>query len=82
MKTRIVKIGNSQGVRIPKTLIEQAGLGEEIEVLVKKNGLLLRAHKAPRAGWAEAFAALSRQGDDLVLDPPTRSRWDDEEWEW
>jgi len=83
MRTRIVRIGNSQGVRIPKLLLEQTGLKEEVEIEVEGNQLVIRSVAGPRAGWAEAFQATAREGDDGLLDPePGPSRWDQEEWHW
>jgi antitoxin MazE len=83
MKTRIVRIGNSQGVRIPKPLIEQAGLKDEVEIEVEGRQLVIRPVAGPRAGWAEAFQAMAQEGDDEMLDPePGASRWDKEEWVW
>ena len=82
MKTRLVKIGNSHGIRIPKPVIDQIGLGGELDMLVKKDALVIRSRRRPRAGWAEAFAAMHRAGDDRLLDETTASRWDEEEWEW
>jgi antitoxin MazE len=84
MKTRIVRIGNSQGVRIPKLLLEQAGLNGEVEIRAVADGLVIRPVRKPRAGWAEAFREMARRGDDALLDdpPPNLSRWDEEEWEW
>lgn len=81
MKTRIVRIGNSQGIRIPKPLLEEAGLEGEVELKAKRGELAIRPIRAPRAGWAEAFAA---GGDDAGLGdiPPSLSSWDEEEWEW
>jgi antitoxin MazE len=83
MKTRIVRIGNSRGVRLPKPLLEQTGLPDEVEVEAQGNQLIIRPLRAPRAGWAEAFAAMGEAGDDRLLDrslPP--SRFDREEWSW
>ena len=68
MKTRIVRIGNSQGIRIPKLLIEQAGLSGEVEVIVRNNSLVIRAAAHPRAGWAAAFQKMAERGDDRLLD--------------
>lgn len=83
MRTRIVRIGNSQGVRIPKPLLEQTGLKEEVEIEVEGCQLVIRSVAGPRAGWAEAFQAMAREGDDEMLDPePAASRWDQEEWHW
>ncbi len=84
MKARLIRIGNSQGVRIPKPLLQQTGLRDEVEIEVQGEGLLIRAIDHPRAGWDEAFALMALQGDDALLDEgelvPTR--WDEEEWEW
>jgi antitoxin MazE len=84
MKARLVRIGNSQGVRIPKPLLEQTGLRDEVEIEVKDDHLVIRAVSHPRAGWAEAFQAMAEHGDDALLDgdTPSLTRWDDEEWEW
>ena len=83
MKTRIVRIGNSQGVRIPKPLLEQSGLGEEVELEVRADEIVIRAASRPRAGWEEAFRSMADAGDDELLDPDVVSDpWVDEEWTW
>jgi antitoxin MazE len=84
MKTRIVRIGNSQGIRIPKPLLEAAGLQGEVDLTSSRGGLLIRPASSPRAGWAEAFELMAQRGDDTLFAdiPPTLSAWDEEEWEW
>ncbi len=82
MRTRIVRIGNSQGVRIPLPLIEQAGLGEEIELKLVGQTIVIQAPSDPRAGWAAAFAEMAAAGDDALLVEPLDTRFDVEEWEW
>ena len=84
MKTRIVAIGNSRGVRIPKPLLEQTGLSGEVEISAEDNALVIRPAKRPRAGWAAAFQEMARRGDDALLDgaAPSLSAWDEGEWEW
>jgi antitoxin MazE len=82
VKARIVRIGNSQGVRLPKPLLEQAGLGGEVELRAEPGRIVIEATRRPRAGWAEAARAMRERGDDGLLDPPTPTRFDDEEWEW
>ena len=84
MKTRIVRIGNSQGVRIPKPLLEQTGLRGEVEIVVDNGSLVIRPAHKPREGWDEAFREMARRGDDALLDdvPPSLSSWDQDEWEW
>jgi antitoxin MazE len=84
MKTRLVRIGNSQGIRIPKLLIDQAGLSGEVEISVQDGSLVIKPARKPHAGWAEAFQKMARHGDDVLLDgpPSTTSTWDENEWEW
>lgn len=84
MKARIVRIGNSQGIRIPKPLLEQSGLGEEVELEVQHQQIIIRAANRPRAGWEAAFREMAERGDDALLDPESvaLSQWDEEEWEW
>ena len=82
MKTKIVRIGNSRGVRIPKPLLEQAGLEDEVELRVVDGGIVIEAMKENREGWAEAAARARVSGDDKLLDPPVATFFDDSEWEW
>jgi antitoxin MazE len=84
MKTRIIRIGNSQGVRIPKLYLQQTGLGEEVELEVQDGEIVIRSTEHPRQGWAEAFRAMAKQGDDELLDEgvTNQSSWDKAEWEW
>lgn len=84
MKTRIVAIGNSRGIRIPKPLLEQTGLSGEVEISAEDGALVIRPAKRPRASWAAAFQEMARRGDDALLDDvaPSLSAWDEGEWEW
>ncbi len=84
VRVRIIKIGNSQGVRIPKRLLEQLGLGEEVELVAKEGQLVIRPVRHPRHGWDEAFQQMAKQGDDQILDETAVSltQWDRDEWEW
>jgi antitoxin MazE len=82
MKARIVAIGNSQGVRIPKPLLEQAGLAGDVELHAEDGRIVIAASRKARAGWAAAAQRLHNAGEDALLDPPTRTQFDDKEWEW
>ncbi len=83
VKTRIVKIGNSQGVRIPKLLLDQTNLGEEVELEVEQNRIVIRSSHLIRAGWDEQFKMMAEVGDDQLLDDEgITTTWDEEEWEW
>jgi antitoxin MazE len=86
LKTNLVKIGNSQGIRIPKAVLQQIHLVDEIEIEIKKDCLVLKPASHLRAGWAEAFQKTT--GKDKVRDPELDA-WenlpndnDEEEWTW
>jgi len=64
MRTRLIRIGNSRGVRIPKPLIEEAGLGDEVELKVVDDSIVLGRIAEPRARWAEAAATLAARGEE------------------
>jgi antitoxin MazE len=84
MQTRIVRIGNSQGIRIPKPLLEQAGIGDRVELEVHDGQISIRPARGVRAGWEEHFAAMAAAGDDRLVDgaQSAATAWDQEEWEW
>lgn len=84
VRTRIIKIGNSRGIRIPKALLEHAGLSEEVELEAQQNQVVIRAAGKPRQGWEAVFRAMAEHGDDQLVDEDLTSRtsWDEEEWEW
>ena len=81
-KTRIVQIGNSKGIRVPKVLLEHAQLPDEIELQAEHGRLIVRAARGPRAGWTEAAKAMRARGDDQLLDASTATQFDDKEWRW
>jgi antitoxin MazE len=81
MRARIVRIGNSQGIRLPKPLLEQAGLSDEVELTAEAGHILIAAPRVPRAGWADAARRLQESDDDR-LSPTGRTTFDDTEWEW
>ncbi|HUF12642.1 MAG TPA: AbrB/MazE/SpoVT family DNA-binding domain-containing protein [Longimicrobiales bacterium] len=82
MKTRIVRIGNSQGIRIPKPLLEASGLGDEVELEAGPDRIVIRSVSHPRDGWAAAFARMAEAEDDALLEEPSPTAWDSAEWEW
>lgn len=82
MKARLVRIGNSRGVRLPKFLIEEAGLSDEVEVRVRDGAVVITGASQPRSGWAEAARQMRIRGDDRLLDEPTPTRFDEKAWQW
>jgi antitoxin MazE len=84
VRTQIVRIGNSQGVRLPKWFLQQSHLGEEVELELQEGQIVIRPARRPRAGWAEQFQEMATRGDDQLLDPEavSTSTFDEEEWTW
>ena len=85
MKTKIVKIGNSRGVRIPKSFIDESGLKSEVELEVNNGKIIIKPISKARESWDSAFQKMSQNKDDILLDSQDlygQSSWDDEEWEW
>ena len=79
VRAKLVKIGNSRGIRLAKPLLEVAGLSDEVEIEAAPGMLTIRPSSHPRAGWAEAAAAFDPGG---LLYEMSSTRFDDEEWSW
>ena len=84
MRARIVKIGNSQGIRIPKPLLEQLKIDEDVEIEVENNQIIIRAFSNPRDGWDDAFREMAEHSDDILIDgvQTISHTWDETEWQW
>jgi antitoxin MazE len=84
MRARVVKIGNSQGIRIPKTLLDQTGILDDVELEVEKNQIVIRPISNPRRDWENVFKAMADRGDDALIDGDEHlsHSWDDEKWQW
>ncbi len=85
IRTHIIKIGNSRGIRIPRLLLEQSGLQGEVELFLDAEQLVIRSVPDPRSGWEDQFKWMTEQGADTLLDPETAislTNWDEEEWTW
>lgn len=85
MKTKIVKIGNSKGVRIPKSFLDESGLKSDVELEVNDGKIIIKPISKPRESWDSGFRKMSQNKDDTLLDfkeLSKQSTWDEEEWEW
>ncbi|HEU5011898.1 MAG TPA: AbrB/MazE/SpoVT family DNA-binding domain-containing protein [Roseiflexaceae bacterium] len=83
IRTRLVKIGNSQGIRIPKVVLDQLHMADTIELEVQDDQLIVRSGTTPRADWAMAFQRMAAEGDDQLLDADSGlTTWEATEWEW
>ncbi|MDF0673074.1 MAG: AbrB/MazE/SpoVT family DNA-binding domain-containing protein [Nitrospira sp.] len=82
MKAHIVRIGNSRGIRLPKTLLQEAQLEDEVELQAEPGRILISKPSQPRAGWADAARRMREQGEDRLIDQPTPTQFDKKEWKW
>ena len=82
VKTKLIRIGNSRGIRIPRVVVEQTGLEGELELEVRDRQLVVRP-KSRRAGWEDRFREMARRRDDRPLWPEAAlTSFDEKEWEW
>ncbi|MFM7549653.1 MAG: AbrB/MazE/SpoVT family DNA-binding domain-containing protein [Cyanobacteriota bacterium] len=79
VRAKLVKIGNSRGIRLAKPLLEIAGLTDDVEIEAAPGVLTIRPSTHPRAGWAQAESTWEPQG---LLDDMTATRFDDKDWSW
>ncbi|MEW6194295.1 MAG: AbrB/MazE/SpoVT family DNA-binding domain-containing protein [Bacteroidota bacterium] len=85
MKTKVVKIGNSRGIRIPKSVIHESGLRDEVELEINDGNIVIKPVSTTRENWDTAFKKMAKKQDDILLDSEAvlnQSKWDKEEWEW
>jgi antitoxin MazE len=82
MKTRLISIGNSRGVRIPKSFLDQAGLEHDVELRVVGGGIMIRAVGVRRAGWTEAAERIRERKEGGLLDLPVATDFDESKWTW
>lgn len=82
MSTKIVRVGKAHGVRIPEPFIEEAQLGDEVQLRIVAEGILIRGVAAPSAGRDEASVRLRRRGEDGLLDELPPTAFDQTERNW
>lgn len=83
MKLNLIKIGNSQGIRLPKAILEQCNFKDCVEAEIKNGKLVLSSCDNPREGWDKAFIAMAKAGDNELLYPEIfELQSDDKEWDW
>jgi antitoxin MazE len=82
MRQELIRIGNSRGIRIPKPLIAQCGLGDVVELRLTREGLIVAPYRAPRYGWKDAFARSDLSNQTLLLERVATNAFDKDEWNW
>jgi antitoxin MazE len=83
MRLKVIDIGNSKGIRFPQALIQQYNLTTEINVELKKDGIMITPTQKPRSGWEEQFKlATSKISSEEKSWMDTGNSFDEEEWTW
>ena len=82
MKSQIIQIGNSQGVRLPKMLLEESRITGEVELELHPDGILIRNAQKPRALWDEQFKIMAENEDDDLTGGDTSTKFEKKEWQW
>ncbi len=81
--TKLVQVGNSRGIRIPKALLEQSGVRDQAELAVRGSSIVITPSQHVRAGWSDAFAKMHELGDDALIDAQAAaSDWNKRDWRW
>ena len=80
MEISLIKIGNSKGFRLSKTLIEKYGIKDKVELILEKGYIILKPISKPRKGWEKAFKEMSKNGDDQLLFNDVFEDENPEEW--
>ncbi len=78
MDISIVKIGNSKGIRLSKTLLEKYNIKDTVELILEKGYIILKPKSSPRKDWEKAFKKMHKNQDDKPL---MQDVFDDENFE-
>jgi antitoxin MazE len=82
MKTHLIQVGNSRGIRLPKPLISQAGLTDEVELHIRDGAIIIENASSPREGWAKAAQAMHDRAEDVLLMSSNPTHFDEKDWMW
>ena len=67
MEVSIIKIGNSKGFRLTKSILDRYNITDKIELILEKGQIILRPISEPRKGWDKAFQKMHKKGEDQLL---------------
>ena len=67
MEVSVIKIGNSKGIRLSKTLLDKYNIQDTVEVILEKGQIVIKPLSRPRKGWERAFKKMAENGDDRLL---------------
>ncbi len=80
METAIIKIGNSKGLRLSKTILEKYNIKDKVEMILEKGQIILKPIDSPRKNWDKAFAKMRKNNDDRVMFNDVFEDQNFEEW--
>ncbi|MEG9329104.1 AbrB/MazE/SpoVT family DNA-binding domain-containing protein [Salinimicrobium catena] len=78
METSIIKIGNSKGLRLSKTILDKYDIKDKVELVLEKDQIIIRPIESPRKNWEEKFKKMAEQEEDRLL---MNDVFDDENFE-
>jgi antitoxin MazE len=67
MEISVIKIGNSKGIRLSKTLLDRYNIKDTVDLIMDKGQIIIKPISKPRKGWEEAFEKMAKNGDDNLL---------------
>ena len=67
MEVTVIKIGNSRGIRLSKTLLERYNIRDTVDLILEKGQIIIKPLSRPRKGWDKAFMEMNANGDDKLL---------------
>ena len=80
METAIIKIGNSKGLRLSKTILDQYNIKDKVEIILEMGRIILKPIETPRQNWETEFEKMSNEGDDKMLMNDVFNDENFEEW--
>ena len=80
METAIIKIGNSKGLRLSKTILEKYNIKDKVEIILEMGQIILKPIETPRKNWDVSFEKKHQEGDDVLLLTDVFDDEDFEEW--
>lgn len=80
MEVSVIKIGNSKGIRLSKTLLDKYNIKDTVEVILEKGQIVIKPISRPRENWEKAFKKMAENGDDKLLIDDVFDDENFEEW--
>ncbi len=80
MDVSVIKVGNSKGIRLSKTIIDRYNIKDTMELIMEKDHIILKPKTRIRKGWEAAFKKMHEAGDDKLLMNDVFEEEDFEEW--